>query len=109
MIRIEQKPPDKRPWVLKEHVTTPRPAWWQKGFTLSDPPPDLPEPPRQARSGYVSVYRPDASRAWYFQFEHQGKRHYQGGFETAEAAARAHDAYVRARGINRALLLEPGE
>ena len=47
-------------------------------------------------------WRPDSSK-WRVQFSYKGKKLSLGSHLTEEAAARAHDAYVRANGLDRPL------
>lgn len=105
-------PEDEREWHLREHITTPRPAWHERGLTRRNAPANPPGPNRQtdahrkrSRKRYRGVRRVErAGRVKYeAQVCHDGRVHYAGTANTPAAAARLYDDYVRAHGLNKRL------
>lgn len=105
MFHIERSVSDEeeRCWILAQHIITPRRSWKEAGLKHTR---GLPDMTHNHENPYPGVHRGTDRKTWYFVFTSRGRRHYLSGFTSAESAAQAHDNYVRAHGIDRALIFE---
>lgn len=88
-------------WVLAEHITECRPAWWmvdgrvRHNVESSDSAREADNSPTAAQEAeaslYHGVYFSRAKRKFICHFGHGGQRYYGGLFDTALEAAHAHD------------------
>ena len=109
-------------WTLAQHITEPRPAWWELGRPRQyAPPPDIletdtgPEPELLERANqphpkYVGVYLESRKpRRYYYRVPVHGRDVVGYGFPSPAMAAKTYDRVCRQFGVNLDLLNFPTE